>query len=246
METKVCGKCKEEKKLSEFNKNKEKKDGVASVCKKCHSEYRKKYYQENKQRERGKVEEYQNKNKEWYRNYKSYYNKNLQKPRKRKSGNRKPNRKAGRTIPIECSGVGCNEIVYVTKEVFDNSNKRSFCSNECNLYRKRYNPYYMYLRDVEKRANKKKFEFDLNEEFIKKLLEGEQNSKCAVTGVEIEVKHPRDEYTLYDTASLDRIDSSKGYTKDNVRWVMLGINYMKMSAEDSELHETLKLIKENY
>ena len=34
---KKCTKCKEEKPLSGFNKNKSRKDGYQSSCKKCHS-----------------------------------------------------------------------------------------------------------------------------------------------------------------------------------------------------------------
>lgn len=34
---KKCTKCKEEKPLSDFNKNKSRKDGYQSSCKKCHS-----------------------------------------------------------------------------------------------------------------------------------------------------------------------------------------------------------------
>lgn len=30
------------------------------------------------------------------------------------------------------------------------------------------------------------------------------------------------------TASIDRIDSSKGYTKDNIQWVHKNVNIMKM------------------
>ena len=40
--------------------------------------------------------------------------------------------------------------------------------------------------------------------------------------------------TFDGTASLDRIDSSKGYTKDNVQWVHKDINYIKRDLSDSE------------
>ena len=36
------------------------------------------------------------------------------------------------------------------------------------------------------------------------------------------------------TASLDRIDSSKGYTIDNVQWVHKKVNMMKKDMSDSE------------
>ena len=40
METKICTKCSEEKMLSEFNKHKNKKDGLSLYCKKCRKQYR--------------------------------------------------------------------------------------------------------------------------------------------------------------------------------------------------------------
>ena len=50
-----------------------------------------------------------------------------------------------------------------------------------------------------------------------------QNRKCALSGVDIVFSKKRGE----TTASLDRIDSSKGYTLDNVQWVHKEINQMK-------------------
>jgi superfamily II helicase len=46
METKVCRKCKEEKPLSEFNKNKGKKDGLHCWCRDCVKSYIKEYNKE--------------------------------------------------------------------------------------------------------------------------------------------------------------------------------------------------------
>ena len=34
------------------------------------------------------------------------------------------------------------------------------------------------------------------------------------------------------TASLDRIDSSKGYTEDNIQWVHKDVNQMKMDLPE--------------
>ena len=45
---KHCPKCSEDKKLSEFNKNKNKKDGYANLCRSCVKYYQNKYYKENK------------------------------------------------------------------------------------------------------------------------------------------------------------------------------------------------------
>jgi hypothetical protein len=56
-----------------------------------------------------------------------------------------------------------------------------------------------------------------------------QDKKCALTGTPIQLNHPK-------TASLDRIDSSKGYTEDNVQWVHLKVNVMKMDLSEKELY----------
>lgn len=50
-ETKVCGKCKQEKELSEFTKNKSNKDGLDHNCRQCKAEIMKKYRDKQKQRE---------------------------------------------------------------------------------------------------------------------------------------------------------------------------------------------------
>ena len=66
---------------------------------------------------------------------------------------------------------------------------------------------------------RKEIPFDLTIEFVANLLDSEQQSKCALSGLPISV---------YDrTASLDRIDSSQGYTQGNVQWLHKDINMMK-------------------
>lgn len=51
-----------------------------------------------------------------------------------------------------------------------------------------------------------------------------QDRKCALSGMELEFgKTNKDHFT----ASLDRIDSSKGYTIDNVQWLHKHVNWMK-------------------
>ena len=48
METKTCSKCIQNKVLSEFTKNKAKKDGYNSYCKQCNKNYQKVHYENNK------------------------------------------------------------------------------------------------------------------------------------------------------------------------------------------------------
>jgi hypothetical protein len=84
---KKCSKCKEEKKLTEFSKDKRKKDGLRYNCKSCLKEYRqankekrkeydKEYYQANKKRLNKRNKEYNKANKEKINQYKKEYKKN--------------------------------------------------------------------------------------------------------------------------------------------------------------------------
>lgn len=62
-----------------------------------------------------------------------------------------------------------------------------------------------------------------------------QNKKCAITG-ELLTLDTRD--SLHDgTASLDRIDSSKGYVEGNVQWVHKIVNFMKRGMMEKELRQ---------
>ncbi len=223
-----CYKCSLLKDISLFTKNKKKKNGVNGICKECHSEYRTKHYRINKEKVIRQVNDYRTNN-----------------PEKYPVINRinKQSKKAGRTIQIDC--IKCTNKVFVNQKDID-TNIKKYCSKECRQ-KDCKSSYHYYIKNVKRRAFKIKKEFSLDEIFLKTLLEIKQQNKCAVTGIDIFIKHPsRDVTTINDTASLDRIDSTKGYTQDNVQWVALGINYMKMDFTTEELHKMLSLIKENY
>lgn len=59
-----------------------------------------------------------------------------------------------------------------------------------------------------------------------------QERKCRLSGEQLEMLEPQGK-TLR-TASLDRIDSSKGYTLDNIQWVHKDINMMKQDHSDED------------
>jgi len=46
--------------------------------------------------------------------------------------------------------------------------------------------------------------------------------------------HPSSMAEGASTASLDRIDSSKGYVRGNIQWVHIAINFMKHSLPEEE------------
>ena len=74
---KICTKCKEQKPLEAFRKQRSTKDGLKYHCKECDNKTAKSYYQKNKEKIVGKVKEWQNNNPEKVKGYKkSYYGKN--------------------------------------------------------------------------------------------------------------------------------------------------------------------------
>ena len=73
-------------------------------------------------------------------------------------------------------------------------------------------------------AKIKKRIFEITKEYVWDLFL-KQNKKCALSGIDLKFNT---KHSIYDgTASLDRIDSLKGYIEGNVQWVHKDINLMK-------------------
>jgi hypothetical protein len=62
------------------------------------------------------------------------------------------------------------------------------------------------------------------------------NGKCALTGWDISTDY------LSETASLDRIDSKKGYSIDNVQWVHSMVNMCKNKYDQQKFLDMCKAI----
>jgi len=88
------------------------------------------------------------------------------------------------------------------------------------------------------KARQRKKEMDIDEDYLKSIWTG----YCAITNIPIEMKYYDNKSTL-TTASIDRIDSSKGYIKGNVQFVAYGINLAKNSFTDNDLKSFISLIK---
>ena len=75
-----------------------------------------------------------------------------------------------------------------------------------------------------------------------------QNKKCALSGLDIDLTELRKSSNVafeFMTASLDRIDSSKGYEPNNVQWVHKHINKMKNNFKEDYFINMCKLIVNN-
>jgi hypothetical protein len=86
-------------------------------------------------------------------------------------------------------------------------------------------------------ATRRNIPFDLDVEFLWKLYK-DQKGLCALTDVPLVLTTAlKNQNVNWDiiTASLDRKDSSKGYTIDNVQWVHKEINRLKNNYSLEEL-----------
>jgi len=95
-----------------------------------------------------------------------------------------------------------------------------------------------YLNRVKIRAKKSGFEFNLDTDYIVKLLQ-KQNYKCALSGMNIEIRKVW-HGNITQTASLDRIDNTKGYIKGNVQWLHKDINNMKHTFTEEYFKQLCK------
>lgn len=81
--------------------------------------------------------------------------------------------------------------------------------------------------NIKKNANNRNIEFDITMEYVWEIFKN-QNEKCALSGIPIKFALSKKDHIKGETtASLDRINSDKGYVKGNVQWVHKWVNLMK-------------------
>ena len=97
-----------------------------------------------------------------------------------------------------------------------------------------------YFKNLKCNAHRRELEFSITMEYIWNLFLI-QNKKCAISGEQINLS-PRYLNGINQSASLDRIDSSKGYIEGNVQWVHKIVNRIKWSLTTKEFLELNKII----
>ena len=116
--------------------------------------------------------------------------------------------------------------------------RHKYCSNAC-IYKSRLNylegwikqnPELMLLNRARYRARRKKLEFNLDKEDIK------IPEVCPILGIPIQANKGKTGW-FDNSVSLDRIDPTKGYTKDNIRVISNRANRLKCDATLEELEK---------
>ncbi len=139
----------------------------------------------------------------------------------------------------ECKCV-CGKIVTVGISSLNQGHQRS-----CGCLRKDMNNHRFWQgygeiskdtwSSIQRGAKSRNLEFSITIEYAWELFE-KQNKLCSLTGKLLSLhKHKRDK--IRPTASLDRIDNTKGYIIGNVQWVHKHVNICKHTYTNEEFIE---------
>lgn len=125
-----------------------------------------------------------------------------------------------------------------------------FCNNRCQAkhpkQKDEFSDFRMYINYAKRNANNKNFEFNIDLKYLRRIW-NKQNGICPLTGWNLIIKsysNKSDKLQIYH-ASLDRIDSKKGYIKGNVRFISIMANYAKHRWNDEEVIEFCKAVADN-
>lgn len=122
-------------------------------------------------------------------------------------------------MPIECKKHG----EHIKWRMHSDNNVQCLkCAAEWQRNRKKRNPLKVILESAKRHANSKEREFCISYEDLLEL-NMRQEGVCALSGVRFDEDH---------LPSLDRIDPSKGYKKNNIQLLLIEINRMKSDLEE--------------
>lgn len=98
-----------------------------------------------------------------------------------------------------------------------------------------YSNFRWYLKCVRQHSKKRGHTYDIDLDYLKNLWEIQQGI-CPFTKQKLELRtHTSTSTANPYSASLDRIDNTKGYIKGNVRFVALIFNYARNTFTDSDV-----------
>jgi len=96
-----------------------------------------------------------------------------------------------------------------------------------------------YFTKTRDSAIKRHIKFEVSIQDMSEVF-NKQNGKCVLSGVGLSFGAKKQW-----TASIDRKDSSKGYSKDNIQWVHKDINQMKSDRTDDRFIELCRQVSDN-
>ena len=99
-----------------------------------------------------------------------------------------------------------------------------------------------YFNRIKRNAIQRRIEFSITIEYADELFQ-KQKHKCALSGIDLRILNRRGNRNEC-TASLDRIDNSRGYVEGNLQWVHKDINKMKTDMDQDTFLDLCRKVAE--
>jgi|694.fasta_scaffold08789_13 hypothetical protein len=145
--------------------------------------------------------------------------------------------KNGRTefyCNLSCSGKNKNNIEHL-KNFKDNFKNIRYIKQT-----DEYSNFRWYMKVIRKSSKRKNQKHNVNCQYLKDLWE-KQNGICPFTHKKLDLRtHSKDSLKNPYSASIDRIDNTKGYIEGNIRFVALIYNYARNTFSDDEVMDFCK------
>jgi hypothetical protein len=129
--------------------------------------------------------------------------------------------------------------------IHDQQCKSCICTKHYKWWLGYKNIHMSYFNKIKNECNRKsrQLEFNVTIEYLWDLFL-RQDGYCAITGYPLQWgKHNTIKNKATGrTASLDRIDSSQGYTENNIQWVHKDVNLIKYILSQDEFIHWCKLV----
>lgn len=147
-------------------------------------------------------------------------------------------------VKVKCDE--CKEEFDMTKWKYNykhkENNGKHYCSLAC-FHKNKSQFAFGYF--IDKGHSSKRWECDLDVEYLTELWI-RQNGICPYTGIKMLLPKSKRQFTKLrsiEKASLDRIDTTKGYLKGNVEFVCQGINFAKHDYSKEDVLRFVEHIK---
>jgi len=144
----------------------------------------------------------------------------------------------------KCCGLGTNDSKSMKKRIPEAKRQIAWKTirNYSDNRRDSLSPYRYFIHCIKNRSKEKEIVtvYDIKKQWEK------QNGVCPYTGLKLELPQStagfKEKIGKMDNASIDRIDSSKGYTKDNIQFVSCMANYAKNEFSHKDMIRFCKII----
>jgi hypothetical protein len=157
-------------------------------------------------------------------------------------------RQKGKTQIVywECK-CDCGDIIWIQgtelRRGYATSCKSTICKSKINRASKYF--YQVQLSRIQDQAKRRKKSCDLTLEQLDSIFEA-QDGKCYYTGDILDINYTSGYILKRSNLSIDRIDNSKGYTKDNIVLCTIRANVGRGTSTQEEFISMCRKVAAKY